>query len=132
MTRIEAQKIRAALLGTTNALAGEIPQLFPTLDYSGEQIAVGTRICWNEKLYMAAYNTFDRVDTDPDHDINGWLLLDYHNGYRVIPETMITANMFSLNEIGYWNGKYYKSLINNNSWNPTAYPEGWTETTVGD
>ncbi len=116
----------------TDAEASTIPLVYPTLTHSGALIKAGTRINWNGQLKIAAYDTYDRTDTDPDHDKNGWTNLDYHNGYRVIPETMTTTNMFKKDEIGYYTAtdKYYKSKIDNNSWNPVAYADGWTEVTI--
>lgn len=126
MTRSEAVKIRAALIGTTDALASTVPGVFPSLTYSGELIPYKTRIRWTDGcLYVAQYDTYDREDTDPAHDANGWTKVDYKDGYRYIPASMTTATMFSAGEYGWWDGALYKSLINNNSWTPTAYPAGW-------
>ena len=132
MTKLEiAQQIRKLLEmladTQTDAVASEIPSLFPTLTYTGKLIKNGTRIRWNDKLYIAAYDTYDRQDTDPDHDTNGWTILQYTDGYRNIPDVMTTTNMFKKDEIGYRNGKLWKSLIDNNSWTPEAYPNGWAE-----
>lgn len=135
MTKLEiAQQIRKLLemLADTqpDAAASEIPALFPTLTYSGALIKAGTRIRWGDKLYSAQYDTYDRQDTDPDHDTNGWAPLNYHSGYRDIPDTMTTSNMFKKDEIGWRSDKFWKSKIDSNSWTPEGYPAGWEEVTV--
>lgn len=79
---------------------------------------------------MAQYDTYDREDTDPDHDTNGWAKLEYKDGYRFIPDTMTTATMFSLGERGWYRDVLYESLIDNNSWAPVDYPAGWKTVTL--
>ena len=126
MTRKEAENIRNALVGTTDALASTVPKIFPVLTYSGKLIPYKTRIKWTDGyLYVAQYDTYDREDTDPAHDANGWAKLEYRDGYRFIPVAMTTATMFKAGERGWWNGRLYESLIDNNSWTPVGYPAGW-------
>ena len=133
-TEADARAFRAQINiltpAVTDAVASQAADLYPTLSYTGALIKAGTRIRWGEKLFSAQYDTYDRKDTDPDHDANGWSALNFHDGYRDIPETMTTSNMFKKDEIGWWADKFFKSKIDNNSWNPTAYPDGWTETTI--
>ncbi len=114
----------------TDANASIAAELFPTLTNSGTLIPVGSRIRWGDALCVAQYDTYDRVDTDPDHDTNGWARLAFHNGYRDIPDTMTTATMFSQNEIGWRGDKFWRSLIDNNSWTPENYPSGWEEVNI--
>lgn len=102
--------------------------IFPTLSYSGQLVPYKTIIRWTDGyLYIAQYDTYDRQDTDPAHDTNGWFKLDYIDGYRVIPASMTTATLFSKDECGWWNGVLYRSKIDNNSWTPDGYAAGWEE-----
>jgi len=55
----------------TDANASIAAELFPTLTNSGTLIPVGSRIRWGDALCVAQYDTYDRVDTDPDHDTTG-------------------------------------------------------------
>ena len=106
--------------------AAEVPGIYPGFTYDGSLIPYKTIRLWTDgKLYIAQYDTYDREDTDPAHDTNGWFKLDYKQGYRIIPETMTTATMFHKDERGWWRDVLYQSLIDNNSWNPSAYPAGW-------
>ena len=123
-------KIDILAVSATDATASLVPDLYPTLSQSGSLIKAGTRINWNGQLKIAAYDTYDRQDTDPDHDTNGWTVLAYTDGYRNIPDVMYTTNMFKKDEIGWRGGKLWKSLIDNNSWTPEAYPAGWAEYTA--
>ena len=112
----------------TDATASKVPSIYPALAYAGALIKAGTRIRWGDRLYSAQYDTWDRQDTDPEHDANGWAVLAFHSGYRDIPDTMTTSNMFGKGEIGWRADKFWLSLIDNNSWTPEAYPAGWTQT----
>lgn len=106
--------------------ASEIPELYPTLKQSGALVPYRTIICWTDgSLYMAAQDLWDLESNDPAHLPGGWVKLMYRDGYQIIPETMTTANLFMKDEIGWWQDQLYKSKIDYNSWNPSAYPDGW-------
>lgn len=45
--------------------------------------------------------------------------------YRTIPDVITVDTAFALNEIGWWEGKLYKSLLASNVYTPAAYPRGW-------
>lgn len=129
MTRREAESLINAIVTlrdtATDAMASKCASIYPTLKYTGNLIRTGTRIRWGEKLYIAAYDTYDRRNTDPDHDANGWTVLAFHDGYRDIPDAMYTSNMFMKGEIGWRGGSFWRSKIDNNSWTPEMYPAGW-------
>lgn len=43
-------------------------------------------------------------------------------------EVRPTENLYMIGDKVLWtNGKIYESTINNNSWNPETYPQGWKE-----
>lgn len=112
----------------TDAQASVVPRLYGGFMYDGSMIPNKTRRLWTDGcLYIAMYDTYDRVDTDPEHDTNGWKKLSFHNGYRDIPDVMYTADMFMKDEIGWRADHYWQSLIDNNSWTPEAYPAGWQQ-----
>jgi hypothetical protein len=121
---------KVALLtnNATDAIASQVPTLYNGFTYDGALIKAKTRRLWTDGyLYCAQYDTYDREDTDPAHDTNGWVKLAFHNGYRDIPEIMTTSTMFAKDEIGWYKDKFYKSKINNNSWTPEVYAAGWEE-----
>ena len=119
----------AVLAGKTDdATAAQMADLFPALDQSGKLVKAGTRIRWTDgKLYACAVDTWDREDTDPAHNPNGWTVLAYHSGYRDIPDVLTTTTLFHKGEIGWRADKFWQSTIDNNVWTPEAYPAGWTE-----
>ena len=51
--------------------------------------------------------------------------INYKDGVRVIPDVISAAEAFALDELGWWDGAIYKSLIAANVYTPDAYPQGW-------
>lgn len=92
-------------------------------------IKAGDYVHVGDKTYIALVDLTDIEANYPSTELidRVWSEPTYKEGYRVIPETMITATMFHINQIGWWNDKLYKSKIDNNSWTPTTYPDGWEE-----
>lgn len=99
--------------------------LYPTLKQSGSLIKAGTRINWNGWLKQATVDLWDTEENDPDHAPTLWAKILYKDGVRVIPDVITAAEAFALDELGWWNGAIYKSLIAANVYTPDAYPQGW-------
>ena len=99
--------------------------LYPTLKQNGGLIKAGTRINWNGWLKQATVDLWDTEANDPDHAPNLWVKINYKDGVRVIPDVISAAEAFALDELGWWDGAIYKSLIAANVYTPDAYPQGW-------
>ena len=99
--------------------------LYPTLKQDGKLIKVGTRINWSGWLKQATVDLWDTEANDPDHAPTLWVKILYKDGVRVIPDVISAAEAFALDELGWWNGAIYKSLIAANVYTPDAYPQGW-------
>lgn len=99
--------------------------LYPTLKQNGGLIKAGTRINWNGWLKQATVDLWDTEANDPDHAPNLWVKINYKDGVRVIPDVISAAEAFNKDELGWWNGAIYKSLIAANVYTPDAYPQGW-------
>ena len=99
--------------------------LYPTLKQDGSLIKAGTRINWGGWLKQATVDLWDTEANDPDHAPNLWVKINYKDGVRVIPDVISAAEAFALDELGWWNGVIYKSLIAANVYTPDAYPQGW-------
>ena len=99
--------------------------LYPTLKQDGGLIKSGTRINWGGWLKQAANDLWDTEANDPDHAPGLWIKIQYKGGARVIPDTITAAEAFALDELGWWDGAIYKSLIAANVYTPEHYPQGW-------
>ena len=99
--------------------------LYPTLKQDGKLIKAGTRINWGGWLKQATVDLWDTEENDPDHAPTLWVKIQYKDGVRVIPDVISAAEAFALDELGWWDGAIYKSLIAANVYTPDAYPQGW-------
>ena len=134
MTLVDkARKMRAAMetaaVSLDDATASTAPELFPRLKGDGSLVKAGTRICWGGTLKRAAVDLWDNAENTPDAAPTLWEDIDYRDGYRVIPVTITATAAFALGELGWWDGKVYKSLLAANVYTPEQYPAGWEEQT---
>ena len=99
--------------------------LFPRMKGSGELVKAGTRINWKGTIKKAGVDLWDTAENNPDNAPNLWADLDYIDGYRIIPETITVTTAFAKDELGWWDGVLYLSLLNANVYTPKQYPDGW-------
>lgn len=111
--------------GAPDKLASTSVAVYPTLNNDGALIKAGTRINWNGSLKRAAVDLWDTVENNPGNAPALWEEINYRNGYRIIPENITVGMAFELNELGWWKGELYKSLMAANVYTPDVYPAGW-------
>ena len=133
MTRAEALKLRAiveqAAASLDDKTASEAPTLFPRLKQDGSLIRAGTRINHNGEIKKAAVDLWDTADNSPDNATALWETLYYKDGYRIIPSVITVTGAFAKGERGWWNGKLYESVAENNVYTPEQYARNWIEVT---
>ena len=129
MTREKAEKLRAiieeASVSLDDQTASEGAELFPSLKQDGSLIKAGTRINYNGTIKRAAVDLYDTAENSPTNAPNLWEDISYRDGYRIIPAVITAGTAFAKDECGWWGDVLYKSLIDNNVWNPEQYPTGW-------
>ena len=123
--RVWRAQLEKALPAVPDKDASGCVDLYPTLKQDGNLIKVGTRINWGGWLKQAAVDLWDAEENDPDHAPGLWVKINYKDGVRVIPDVISAAEAFALDELGWWDGAIYKSLIAANVYTPEAYPAGW-------
>ena len=125
----KARKMRAAMetaaVSLDDATASTAPELFPRLKRDGSLVKAGTRICWCGTLKRAAVDLWDNAENTPDAAPTLWEDVLYRDGYRVIPSVITAGTAFSMDELGWWSGKLYKSKLAANVYTPEQYPAGW-------
>ena len=119
------KQLDKALPAIPDKEASGSPDLFPALKQDGKLIKAGTRINWNGWLKQATVDLWDTEENDPDNNPLLWTDINYRDGVRVIPETFTVADAFALDELGWWKGETYKSLLNSNVYTPEQYAAGW-------
>lgn len=124
-----ARRLRPIIEQAAQALddktASEAPTLFRRLKEDGSLIAAGTRINWNGTLKQAAVDLWDTPENNPDNAPDLWADIAYRDGIRIIPAVITATEAFGLDELGWWNGSVYKSLMDGNVYTPEQYAEGW-------
>lgn len=129
MTRKEADLLVSALVtlreGADDSVASLSVGAYPTLKGNGELIKAGTRINHNGIIKRASVDLWDTAENDPGNAPSLWEDISYREGYRIIPESISAGTAFMKDECGWWGDILYISLLDNNVWTPTAYPDGW-------
>lgn len=129
MTRKEAVEFLKSLLNLRNSAddkqSSSAPGVYPTMKHDGALIENGTRINWNGTIKKAAADIWDTETNNPDNAPTLWADLEYKDGVRIIPATITVATAFELDELGWWGGAIYKSLIATNVHTPEQYAAGW-------
>ena len=129
MTKAEAIAFRKLVESGAESLndkaVSTAPAVLQRMYYTDELIKNGTRINWNGTVKRAAVDLYDREEQNPDNAPTLWEDIEYKDGIRIIPETITVGKAFSKDELGWWNGELYKSLLDDNVWTPDANPSGW-------
>lgn len=131
MTRSEAQKLIADIVklreSATDAQASLAVSVYPTLKQDGSLIKSGTRINHNGMIIRAAVDLYDTETNSPENAPTLWEVLNYKDGYRIIPEVITVGTAFSKGELGWWNDELYKSLVDSNVYTPDQYAPNWSK-----
>ena len=131
MKRTEALKLRSiieqAAVSLDDQTASSAALLFPSLKGDGALIKTGTRINHGGVIKRANVDLWDTAENAPDAAPALWEDIDYRDGVRVIPAIISATAAFALDELGWWQGKVYKSLMHGNCWTPTQEPGQWEE-----
>ena len=123
--RVWRAQLDKALPAVPDKDASGCVDLYPTLKQGGKLIKAGTRINWGGWLKQATVDLWDTEANDPDHAPNLWVKIQYKDGVRVIPDVITAAEAFAKDELGWWDGAIYKSLIAANVYTPEQYAAGW-------
>lgn len=121
------KQIEAAALNLDDKGASMAADFYSDMRYDGELVEAGTRINHNGMLFKAAVDLWNTVENNPDNAPDLWERILYHDGIRIIPETITVTSAFAEGEKGYWeaDGNVYISKVNNNVYTPEQYADNW-------
>lgn len=129
MTIKEAKQLIDAIVSlrenADDATASVSVGAYPALKENGALIKAGTRINWRGSIKRASVDVWDTLENNPINAPELWEDIEYCEGCRIIPQTLTVGTAFSKGERGWWNGEIYVSVLDNNVWTPTDYPQGW-------
>lgn len=110
----------------------QVPLMFPKWQ-AGKEYAVGDRVLYLGVLYKVLQAHTSQAGWEPDITPSLFaknLIVKDEDGEQVdIPEfeQPDSTNPYMKGDKVRFEGKVYQSLIDNNVWSPTAYPQGWEE-----
>ena len=114
-------------LSIDDATASRMVDYFPALTGDGSLVKAGTRINWHGALKQAAVDLWDTSENTPDAAPTIWEDIQYHSGYRIIPETITVTTAFAEGEYGWWGDDLYRSKVNANVYTPEQYAPNWEQ-----
>lgn len=121
------EAIKSMRENATDEQASMSANVYPTMKYDNSLINANTRILWQGQIKKASVDLWDIEQNNPTNAPSLWEDIQYKEGYRIIPTVITVGTAFAKDECGWWNEVLYKSLIDNNTWTPTDYPQGWEE-----
>ena len=110
----------------------QVPLMFPKWQV-GKEYAVGDRVLYLGTLYKVLQAHTSQAGWEPDIAPSLFaknLIIKDDSGEQVdIPEWVQpdSTNPYMIGDKVKFEGKVYQSLIDNNVWSPSAYPQGWEE-----
>lgn len=97
------------------------PQTKETQTADGETVAVTEKV-----LYKCLQAHTSQDDWTPDVSSSLWKNLSMNeSGIPDWSQPISSADAYNTGDEVMYNGVHYKSLIDNNVWSPTDYPQGW-------
>lgn len=102
------------------------PELYDSLEQSGNLIEVGTRINWNGALKRAAVDLWDTEENTPDNAPTLWEDINYRDGYRVLTGPISASNPVQPGE-KCWEGDVLYECIYHVActYRPSEYAAAW-------
>ena len=110
----------------------QVPLMFPKWQ-ANKKYAVGDRVLYLGVLYKVLQAHTSQEGWEPDIAPSLFaknLIVKDENGEQVdIPEWVQpdSTNPYMIGDKVIFGGKVYRSVIDNNVWSPTDYPQGWEE-----
>lgn len=103
----------------------DVAALFPTwASKLGMQVNVGERLWYNEKLYKVIQAHTIQEDWTPDEVPGLYVEVSILEWPEWVQPTG-AQDAYNIGDKVTFEGTHYVSLIDNNTWSPAAYPQGW-------
>ena len=122
---------RVNSLTIDNATAGRMLDCFPTMSEvcaAGALIPAKTRIRDDHDASILWRNNVDVWNTEANTPVNAptlWDRIAYHDGIRIIPDTIPATLAWEFGELGWRDGHVYKSGMDGNVYLPGTTGAPW-------
>lgn len=109
----------------------EVPSVFPTYDvgiaYKAKDVfRYGENTVGDAQLYQVLQDHTSTEEWTPDTAISLYKKIGItEEGYPEWVQPLGASDAYNTGDIVSYNGVLYKSVIDNNTWSPEAYPAGW-------
>jgi hypothetical protein len=122
----QARKIRADMNAVTATLTDEQGLELITLfePWALKAYAVGDRVRHGDKLYKCVQAHTAQDNWTPDATPALWTPISVEE-YPLWVQPTGAHDAYMIGDKVTFEGKRYISVIDNNTWSPTAYPQGW-------
>ena len=115
----------------TSSIQGSSVNYTPNANFSGTDSFTYTVNDGNDGSDTATVTISVRENNTETYTITASVIGSGGSNYPEFVQPMAGDPLYMTGNKVTFNGKAYESLINNNSWSPTAYPRGWKEISQG-
>lgn len=128
----ESEILRMTIRRQVNGLsipdetASRMVEYYPTMqDYEeGALIKGGTTIAHGGVLKRANVDLYNYVTNSPDNAPTLWTDIAYRDGVRVIPDPISAEQAYGLDELGWQDGRIWRSRMDGNVY-PVTQTDAW-------
>lgn len=108
--------------------AAAAAELFPAWDGNGRDYKAGERVRRDGILYKVLQDHTSQPGWDPENASSLFAeVLTSESGEPLEWKQPDSTNPYMTGDKVLFEGKVYESIIDNNVWSPSAYPQGWKE-----
>lgn len=113
----------------------EVASVFPKYQIgkaykTKEVFAYGENAVGDAQLYQVLQDHTSTAEWTPDTAVSLYKPIGVsESGYPEWVQPLGASDAYNTGDIVSYNGTLYESVIDNNTWSPEAYPQGWKEVT---
>lgn len=113
--------------GITDEQALANPDVYPLWNGEGRDYVVDERLLYNDVLYKVLQAHTSQSTWTPESAPSLFAKIIGGQGGTDVKEWQQpdSTNPYNKGDRCIFNGNIYESVINNNTWSPEAYPQGW-------
>ena len=120
------REYQTGLMSISDDVALKIPDVFPSWSDDGVEYKKDTKLTYNGVLYKVLQDHTSQASWTPDAAPSLFAkVLVSDDGTPQEWQQPDSTNAYTTGDRVTFEGHIYESLIDNNVWSPSAYPQGW-------
>ena len=124
---LAAKSVEGSVDGTALIDQEDVIPTWRKRDYS--QVPVGTPYKWQGQVYKLwqQHDATQQANWSPDQAVSLWDICHTTDPAKAKPymAPQGSRGLYQNGEVCVMDGRVWRSTIDNNSWTPSAYPQGW-------